>query len=351
MQMPPRRLSQNKELETNLYWKDRSRTVLYYRNPITGKKFYLPGKTVAEANEHARQANALLPQIRQEYQRDHIPDLLDRFVTDYMLPKGYAPRTLKERQFKINRIKHEFSGRLLTELTVLDLRDYLDPFTPHARKLVRLLWIDIYKYAMSEGIVEANLAERTLTKKIPKRERDRLSIGEYRAIHAIAPQWFQIAMDAALLTLQRREDLLNIRHTDYTDGILQLIQQKTGTGLRITANTALDELFRRSRHTSIPSPHLVHRKPLRAKRDRSDHWTKVRPEMLTRTFKQLRDQAAPHSTASWYEIKSLGGRLLIEQGHSDEFVQALMGHRKLSTTQIYLNDGIEWKMAEAGLKI
>ena len=72
--------------------------------------------------------------------------------------------------------------------------------------------------------------------------------------------------------------------------------------------------------------------------------------MLTRTFKTLRDEVID-STATWYEIKSLGSRLLIEQGMSVEFVQVLCGHAKESTTQIYLENGITWKQAEAGLKI
>ncbi len=72
--------------------------------------------------------------------------------------------------------------------------------------------------------------------------------------------------------------------------------------------------------------------------------------MLTRKFKELRDEAI-ESTATWYEIKSLGGRMLIEQGYDAHFVQMLMGHSRESTTQIYLDNGIIWKQAEVGLKV
>ena len=306
-----------------------------------------------EAILYAHRLNAEIPEQRKKYEKDHIPDLLEKFVSDYLPLKEYAPSTLKGVITKVNKIKVEFTGKRLQEITVLTLKDYLEPFTPHSRKHNRLLWIEIYKYAISEGVVEANVAERTLTKKIPKRQRDRLTLEQYKKIHNIAPEWFQIAMDAALLTLQRREDLVNIKHTDFDSGILSLIQNKTGTGLKITANSALESIFKRSMQTTIHSPYLLHRKPEKVRREyikMKNHWTQITSEMLTRQFKKLRDEVLD-STATWYEIKSLGGRMLIDQGHDTAFVQMLMGHAKPSTTQIYLDNGITWKQAEAGLKV
>ncbi|MBL4707751.1 MAG: tyrosine-type recombinase/integrase [Flavobacteriales bacterium] len=352
--MSPRRSRKNQHLAgTNLYYADKNRKYLYYLHPITGKKIPMRGKTEAEAVILANQVNTQIPNESKKYEKDHIPDLLDKFISDYLPLKEYAPRTLQGVITKINKLKIEFLGKRLQEITVLDLKNHLEPFTPHSRKHNRLLWIEIYKYALSEGIVENNLAARTLTKKIPKRQRDRLTMDQYNKIYAISPDWFQIAMDSALLTLQRREDLINIKHEDFDNGILSLIQNKTGTGLKITANTALEKLFKRSMHTDIHSPYLLHKKPIKVRRkyiDMKDHWTQITPEMLTRKFKELRDEVI-ESTATWYEVKSLGGRMLILQGENIEFVQALMAHGNKATTQIYLDNGITWKQAEAGLKV
>lgn len=349
--MAPRRTRRNQDLSgTNLYY---SGKYLYYKHPITGKKFYLNDMSRQEAVLYAHRLNAEIPEQRKKYEKDHIPDLLDHFVSDYLPLKDYAPSTLKGVITKVNKLKIEFTGKRLQEITVLTLKNYLEPFSAHSRKHNRLLWIEIFKYAISEGLVEANLAERTLVKKIPKRQRDRLTIEQYKKIYKVAPEWFQIAMEAALLTLQRRQDLTNLKHSNFKDGTLSLIQHKTGTGLRITANSELECLFKRSMQTDIHSPYLLHKKPEKVRRayiKKKNHWTQVTPEMLTRKFKELRDEVLD-STATWYEIKSLGGRMLIEQGYDAQFVQMLMGHAKPSTTQIYLDDGITWKQAEVGLKI
>lgn len=349
--MAPRRTRKNQDLSgTNLYY---SGKYLYYKHPITGKKFYLKDMSRQKAIIYAHRLNAEMPEQRKKYEKDHIPDLLDKFISDYLPLKEYAPSTLKGVLTKVKKLKSQFAGKRLQEITVLTLKDYLEPFTPHSRKHNRLLWIEIYKYAISEGLANTNLAERTLALKIPKRQRNRLTINQYKKIHKIAPEWFQIAMDAALLTLQRREDLVNIKHSDFDSGTLSLIQNKTGTGLRITANSALESVFKRSMHTDIHSPYLLHKKPEKVRREyikMKNHWTQITPEMLTRKFKELRDEVL-ESTTTWYEIKSLGGRMLIEQGNDARFVQMLMGHAKPSTTQIYLDDGITWKQAEVGLKV
>jgi len=53
-----------------------------------------------------------------------------------------------------------------------------------------------------------------------------------------------------------------------------------------------------------------------------------------------------------YVFSGRTGRLLIEQGYSDEFVQVLMGHASMKMTEHYLEDGkIEWIQAEAGLSL
>ena len=70
----------------------------------------------------------------------------------------------------------------------------------------------------------------------------------------IAPEWFQIALDAALQTLQRREDLVEIRLDGTREKGLEIIQRKTGLKLVIPCGPELTTLISRSRASNIPSP-------------------------------------------------------------------------------------------------
>ncbi|MGB5279008.1 MAG: tyrosine-type recombinase/integrase [Gammaproteobacteria bacterium] len=161
-------------------------------------------------------------------------------------------------------------------------------------------------------------------------------------------------------TIYREGHLVSIKYTDYKDGILQVIQSKTGVALKIRANSQLDGLIKRSVRTGVMSKHLVHKNPAHKRHEymaKKDHWAMVTPEMLSREFAKLREKAGIEPNAgmnppTFHEIRSLGGRLLEEQGHSKEFIQALMGHTDQAMTAHYLEDGsIDWQMAEAALKL
>jgi len=346
----PRRSRKNADLPRNLYTNGK---YFYYRNPRTGNKVSL-NVPRAEAIELARAANAELKKAPALIIRDdHLPDLLDRFELEYLPERNYAPRSLDEIRIKLKQYRREFA-RPIGDIDVKTLAAWLDRHNRAAYIKHRALWVNIYRFAISKGLTEHNIAEATLTKRPQARQRDRLTLDDYRAIYDIAAPWFRIAMDAALYTLQRRGDLVRIKIDDYQNDTLPIIQQKTGTAIRIKANDGLKSLVRRSQWSGVASPFLVHKKPHRRRREylgRKEHHTQVTPAMLSREFARLR-QKVTQTSATFHEIRSLGGRLLIEQGFSQEFVQVLMGHTTQSMTEHYLEDGsINWIQAEAGLRL
>ena len=357
----PRRARKNQDLENNVY---PNGDYYQYKHPITGRRISL-GKDRKQANAAARIANIRLQREPDRVAKifstnKDIPALIDRFESEYLPDKEYAESSLREIKIKLNLYRKEFAGTSIDAIDVKTLADWLNQFTRASYIKYRLLWIDLFKFAMSQGLVTFNAAEATMYKRPAKRKRDRLTENDYKAIYAIAPEWFQIAMQAALYTLQRRGDLVRIEFTDYKDGVLEVIQSKTGTALKIKANTELDNLIRRSIRTEVIAKHLVHRNPTRKRReylDRKEHWAQVTPEMLSREFARLRElvgikPAAGKESPTFHEIRSLGGRLLEVQGYSTEFIQALMGHADKSMTEHYLEDGsINWQMAEVGLKL
>lgn len=284
---------------------------------------------------------------------DYIPDIIDRFEKEFLPEREYAASTLAEMNIKLNRYRSEFA-RHLSDIDVQTLSTWLDQLERSVYIKHRALWINIYRFAMSKGLVHFNAADATLPKRPLNRVRDGLTLDDYKATYAIADPWFQIAMDTALYTLQRRSDLVSIKLADIQDDCLPIIQQKTGMALRIKANEGLKHVIRRTTWSGVSSPFLIHKKPIRRRReylDRKEHHTQVTPSMLSREFARLRDQVT-ETTATFHEIRSLGGRLLIEQGYSDEFVQVLMGHATMKMTEHYLADGkIDWIQAEAGLSL
>ena len=359
--MMPRRARKNRDLEANLY---QNGEYYQYKHPITGNRISL-GKDRKQANAAARIANIRLQKEPDRVAKilgtnDGLSALIDRFESEYLPEKEYAKSSLREIKIKLNLYKNEFAGTSIHAIDVKTLADWLYQFTRASYIKHRLLWIDLFKYAMSQGLVTFNVAEATLYKRPAKRKRDRLTEGDYKSIYAIAPEWFQIAMQAALYTLQRRGDLVRIKFTDYKDGTLKVVQSKTGTALKIKANIELHKLIRRSIRTGVIAKHLVHRNPTRKRREylnQKEHWAQVTPEMLSREFARLRElagvkPAAGKAPPTFHEIRSLGGRLLEERGYSTEFIQALMGHADKSMTEHYLEDGsINWQMAEVGLKL
>ena len=343
-------MKKNLDLPKNLYTNGK---YFYYKNPRTGRKINL-NCSRSEAIELAKAANHELQKVPALILRDdYVPDIIDRFEREFLPEHEYAASTLAEITIKLKQYRSEFDSNL-SGLDVQTLSAWLDRLEHSAYIKHRALWINIYRFAMSKGLTHFNAAEATLPKRPLKRTRDRLSLDDYKAIYSTADPWFQIAMDAALYTLQRRSDLVRIKLADFEDDTLPIIQQKTCTALRIKANEGLRSVIRRATWSGVASPFLIHKKPVRRRReylDRKEHYTQVTPEMLSREFARLRDRVT-ETTATFHEIRSLGGRLLIEQGYSDEFVQVLMGHASMKMTEHYLEDGkIEWIQAEAGLSL
>lgn len=69
---------------------------------------------------------------------------------------------------------------------------------------------------------------RSTSKKLAmnRKLRRRLSIDDYKAIHARGEPWFQIAMEQSLITLLAREEVCTIQRSHYRNGFLFVIREK-----------------------------------------------------------------------------------------------------------------------------
>ena len=179
------------------------------------------------------------------------------------------------------------------------------------------------------------------------------------AIRAKSPAWLQNAIDLALVTAQRREDILNMKFEDVRDGALYVVQSKTkrhtdAGWLRLPLTPALQEIIARCRD-NIASPYLIHRKPER-KVKKAGHWTKVDNRYLTRAFKAARDAAGCYSHLSdeekpgFHELRALSLHLYKKAGKDG---QKIAGHASRKMTRNYEADheDVVWVEAVPDLDI
>jgi integrase len=124
----------------------------------------------------------------------------------------------------------------------------------------------MFNWARGEGLTSAPNPCAGIT--FSKSERKGFSVGrrkryvtdeEYAEVHARGDVILQDAMDLALLTGQRPSDLLKLTRQDMRDGVLWVVQAKTGAtvGIRIEAELArvLERILARPR--PVPSMYVI----------------------------------------------------------------------------------------------
>ena len=361
-----RRKDKSSILEPNLYLNG----VYYrYKHPVTGKSHSM-GKDSLAANNAARILNEKLIKNRDLYREVLNLDkytfeaTCTRYIKEYLPNKGLKPGTIKITQYRIGRLLKDLGPVPLCDLSVERLASYLDdnfngdPYIKHRGAL-----IDIYKWAITKGIVEANPASKTLAKNVPKKKRSALSLDDFNNIRLNALPWMKVAMDLALVSLQRRGDLCNLQYEHIHDGRMFIIQEKTEkhgvrARLSIEYGDQLENIITESRADNIVTPYVLHERPGRiVKNKNKKHWCQILPDRLSKQFAAARDKVdkfkkmKPSEKPTFHEIRALGGFLYLEQGYSKEYVNLLMGHATMAMTNHYTDRHIEYTECKAELRL
>lgn len=294
---------------------------------------------------------------------DTIPTL-QQFTTEHYQPalieRALSARTLQDYHNKLQHILHAFGDQPINTITVRAVADFLAPYPATQANRYRSLLVNLFKYAAAQGLIEKNPAAQTLNKKVVKK-RHRLSWDDFQAIYQIAPSWLKNAMDLALLTTQRREDIVNLKFSDIKDGYLFVIQNKTkkhgqAAYLKIKMGPSLCQVIERCRDDTV-SPFLIHRIPGRRVplKKNQYHRTYVTPDYLSKSFQKCRDTTTrfahckPEERPTFHEIRSLAIKLYEECGHD---AQKLAGHTHRAMTEHYKKGhDIEWTPTEANLAL
>ncbi|HED2701058.1 TPA: tyrosine-type recombinase/integrase [Klebsiella oxytoca] len=360
--MAKRPVRYDANLPRNLTFRKRD-NIFSWRNPITGQEISLGRISRKDAISQAIEANNFIHQ-------NYIPSsLLDRiknvptFTVSTWLERYQVileRRELKKNTLKVRRnqmatIDDEFGKYALAEVTTKDIAEFLETYVACGKKSMasgmRSILLDIFREAMVEGHIDRNPVEPTRTPS-PEVKRDRLLIDTFMVIREESKKhspWVINALDLALVTGQRREDVAAFRFSDVKDGRLYITQGKTEHKLAISVDLRLDaaglvlqDVIERCRENN-PSDFMLYSAVRRGGRKPGA----LTPDGLTQAFSDVRDMTGIKfgpNPPSFHEIRSLASRLYKDE-RGEDFAQRLLGHKNLTMTKKYLDSrGADYDM-------
>lgn len=360
-----------KGLEPNLY---ENGGYYKYRHPLTKKEKGM-GKDKKKANAAARQLNAIFMSGQDLVSHvmgtsSHtIEKVIERYKKELLPFKSLSPSTLKNYEYRLNRLETDLGKRIISNLDIKTVSDYLDSnFSRDAYIKHRNLLADVFKFAMTKGLFpndQENPAAATYAKAGYNKERQRLTLDQFKAIKEAAPQWLKNAMDLSLVTLQGRFEICNAKFSDINDGFLRVVREKTknksvAAFMEIEINGELETIINRCRASGVVSPYMIHRKPERKNPSEArEHWTQILPGLLSKEFKKARDASGLFKNVptlhqpSFHEIRALGSHLYEKYGYgTEDYVQPLMAHSDKNMTEHYqAGHEIKWNRVKAELPL
>lgn len=357
-----RRIASRRSFPDNLYCKPDG--YFWYRDPSTGRTKGL-GRDRAEAFRAARQANAALATKEDSSLADWVLGKEDKTVGEWALEyqkicietRGLAENTIRTLKTCIRAIAgSNFSRKSLKAVTTRDCSEFIDgaAVSRGARMagMIRSCLQDMFREAGVKGHVDGGFNPVTITRK-PTAEvsRDRLSLEQFLLIREQCTlPWAANAMNLALLTAQRREDIALAKFTDIKDGFWYCVQGKTGMKIRIPLSLRLEaiglsvgDVVKQCRD-NVVSPYLIHHTKTRTMSKPGDA---VWKDTISKAFATARDKAKieyqeGREPPTFHEIRSLAERLY-EKERGGAFTQKLLGHKSAKMTAVYHDSrGSEW---------
>lgn len=279
---------------------------------------------------------------------------LNQWAETYRMIIAAKPISYKTKANRHSSLTHILSGigsRTISgirphEVSAMVLGIYAK--SPQTAKRVLIEVRDVFSEAMNYGWIDRNPA---LGVKIPAVhvQRRRLTLAQWWQIlgHSIEhmPPWVSRMLALALVTGQRRSDLVKMRFTDVWDGYLHVEQEKTGTRLALPLALRLDavgltlgDVIDDCRAYATGAEFML----------RKHNGEQLGDASLSARFETAREaviSAPAHGhPPSLHECRSLSERLYRAQGIN---TMVLLGHRHQSMTDMYNDDrGLtrgEWK--------
>ncbi|EMT0828516.1 tyrosine-type recombinase/integrase [Salmonella enterica] len=327
----------------------------YWRNPLTKKEIALGQISRRDAIAQAIEANNFIAQnytpvalIEKLKGMDSltVTKWIERYAV-LLQRRNLSANTYKIRSNQLATIREKMGEMILAEVTTKHVATFLETWIEGGKNTMagamRSVLSDMFREAVVEGHITQNPVEPTRAPKIEV-ARNRLRLDVYKKIREAAehlPAWFPLAMDLALVTGQRREDVSCMKFSNIIDDRLYINQIKTGmkialplslnlsaVGLRL--GTVIDRCRLVSRTDYLISPGV--------RKNSSDG--SLHPDSLTKKFVAARKLAGINfsdNPPTFHEIRSLAGRLYRDE-RGEDFAQKLLGHTSENTTKLYLDE-------------
>jgi len=354
---PQRRSVRNLRLPPNL----RERNGYFsWRNPVDGREHGL-GRDRASAITQAVEANVHVQGLAGSTRLvDRLTGSSDRSVRAFsdLYEKQLAKRKLAENTRRSLRSLLKRTRDSLGEDTAIervktrDLAVKIFALADEGKARTAQAWrsflADYFRHAVAIGWIEANpvlVTERVAVEV----QRARLTLEVFTAVRDVAGDWLRNAMNLAVVTAQRREEICGARFTEFHDGGWYCEQGKTGNRVFIpleirieVLGLSLDDVVRDCRKTGVVSPYLVHQtQPFGNSPVGSHIWLDTVSRRFTDALATLALDWGDRSPPTFHEIRSLSERLYAAQGGVN--TQELLGHRDPRMTQVYHDArGAEW---------
>ncbi|BEO61082.1 integrase [Serratia marcescens] len=264
-------------------------------------------------------------------------DRYERLIEQRLLESAITVKTMADYTRMIRHVRQLWADRILSEISVADIAMRIDSMAqraPHSARRFRLNLSNFFLEAQRDGLLPpghnpALITREPFTPITTRRITFPEWISVYRKAQSIAPSYFPVAMLFALVTAQRRGDLVAFHRAHLFDGYLHIKQQKTGEMIALPINLRLDALgvsLSEVIAMGHPSGLLL----------RQNNGNPVNPWSLSYWFRRCRDEALPSTVTgrppSFREQRSLSERLYREQGID---TRTLLGHRFQSMTDQY----------------
>jgi integrase len=247
-----RRRKQDTHLPKRMYMR---RGAYYFCHPETNAWQPL-GKDIAAAfAEYGRLVSG-------QWSGHNLGDVIDRYRTE-VLPLKRSAQTRSDQAKQLDKLKAVFGGMPAVDITAQHCYKYLDSRAKHpvaARHEISLLG-HVFAKAIRWGAATSNPV-RTL-ERAPKGKRTRyVTDAEFDAVRSVANERMRIAMDLALLTGQRRGDLLTLTRAQLTDEGIVFRQSKTGAGVLVEWTDELRKIIDRAKalKPQIPGEYLLRKR-------------------------------------------------------------------------------------------
>lgn len=308
----------------------------------------------AQARDEAIAANAAIAAARPTLTQKlagadgkTVADVLD------LMPVATNVNTAKSQRSMNKQIRAALGAKICTQVTTADcatlLRDTAAAGNVRTAQALRSRLLAMFVFAQQQGFADRNPAAATATA-APEVQRARLTLDQFRAVYAAAPQvneWLQQAMAIALVTGADRSTIAGMTRAQIGDGALTIWRGKTKKtnrpvqiplALRLDVmGWTLDEVLRR--RTAVVSKHVIHHvRPW----GNAPVGSAISPNLMSRAFTTARklaeipDEIDGKGAPTFHEIRSLAKRLYARQGGVD--TKALLGHSTDEMAELYLDE-------------